>query len=100
MSKHIDTRLTVLKYEVTNQRFVFAVLRRHLDKCHLVMNWPEAFDLNPHRTTNHTFHCFLRGGFHLDFSHRLQISKSIAPSHGQNHERRAGINQRITPNTH
>ena len=99
MTEHIDGSLALLQDDVTDQRLVFTIGGFHFDKGNFVEDGTKAFDLNAHGATYFRPDNFLSGSLNFDFRTGLQLSESIPPGTRQHHQRRAGIYQRIAPQT-
>ena len=52
MAKHVHTRLTLLKYDIADQRLKIPIRRFHIHKDNFVEDGTEALNLNPNRPAN------------------------------------------------
>lgn len=67
------------------QRFIDAVLRRHIHEQHVVVHGTEAFDLYPHRAADHTRDRRSVRELELDRVQLVEVPQSL-PSNGRKHQ--------------
>src|SRR5260221_14756466 len=99
MTEHVDGSLALLQDDVTDQRLVLPISGFHFDKSDFIEDGTKPFYLNARRATYFGPDNFLSSSFDFDFRALREFSKSIPPGTRQHHQRRAGVYQRIAPQT-